>query len=157
MKKNYIHSLNQKLAIEPSLWANYQSIVLLACQAPKFLSGILITADNPLGEKVSPRANRNFRLQLRQMMVQQRCDYQLVWGASPDQSHAELTFYLPFTLSQGRRLARRFHQLGFYSCHQGQLILHQSLSGQYPDVWLGALSDYWQCSWNSFRQLQRRF
>ncbi|CAG9000417.1 MAG: hypothetical protein CENE_02412 [Candidatus Celerinatantimonas neptuna] len=156
MKKNYRDESNRLISSLSELWPQYQCIELVACTTLKIDPGVILTAYNPFGVNVSRRVNQRRSLLLQYQIRRLGIDFQVVWGSSIDGCHAEFSFVLGCSLSEGLRLAKQWRQLAVYAICSNQLFLYDTQKEQLP-IMVGHLHRLWTVKPLYFKALCQRF
>lgn len=114
-----------------SLWQCYQSACFLLTQS--FSSTIpfaIVTAHNPLGQKLTSSQNRLLDRQLQGDIDKLGIPYRAIIGAAEDLSHMEKSWALFLDKTEAIELALKYHQNALYYVNNGILTLVPCLRGE---------------------------
>lgn len=105
------------------LWQQYQNSCFLLTQAlTPPCSFAIITAHNPLGQRLPTSHNRLLDKQLQQDIIDSGCAYRAMVGASPDLQHQEKSWAVYLEQQAAYQLAHKYQQFAFYFVTDG--IMH---------------------------------
>ncbi|MEL4439818.1 DUF3293 domain-containing protein [Shewanella algae] len=113
------------------LWQYYQSACFLLTQS--FSSAVpfaIVTAHNPLGQKLTSCQNRLLDRQLQHDIDKLGIPYRAIIGAADDLSHMEKSWALFLDKAAAIELASKYRQNALYYVDSGLLTLVPCLKGE---------------------------